>query len=103
MVLRLLSLPLACGRGASAAYKLMMKMVTAEMEPEMGEMTKQLVLRGFPDGATSKEPTCPCRRHKRHRFDPWLGKTPWRRKRQPPAVFLPEKSPTVHGDTKSWT
>ena len=33
-----------------------------------------------------------CRRCRRHRFDPWLGKIPWRRKRQPAMVFSPEKS-----------
>ena len=25
------------------------------------------------------EPACQCRRHKRHGFDPWVGKIPWRR------------------------
>ena len=25
-------------------------------------------------GASGKEPTCQCRRHKRRRFDPWVGK-----------------------------
>ena len=34
---------------------------------------------GFPGGASGKEPTCQCRRHKRYRFDPWVGKIPWRR------------------------
>ena len=29
---------------------------------------------GFPDSAIGKEPTCPCRRCKRHGFDPWVGK-----------------------------
>jgi len=33
-----------------------------------------------------------CRRHKSHEFDPWVRKTPWRRKWQPTPVFLPEKS-----------
>ena len=47
---------------------------------------------GFPGGASSKEPTCPCERGKRHRFDPWLGKIPWRRKWQPNPVFLPGES-----------
>ena len=28
----------------------------------------------------------------RHRFDPWVGKIPWRRKWQPTPVFLPGKS-----------
>ena len=39
-----------------------------------------------------KEPTCQCRRHKRRRFDPWVGKIPWRRARQPTPVFLPGES-----------
>ena len=38
---------------------------------------------------TGKESTCQC---KRHRFDPWVGKIPWRRKWQPTPVFLPGKS-----------
>ena len=46
---------------------------------------------GFPVGASSKEPTCQCRRHRRHRFDPWVGKIPWRRTWQPIPVFLPGK------------
>jgi len=29
---------------------------------------------------------------KRHQFDPWVGKIPWRRKWQPTPVFLPRKS-----------
>ena len=31
---------------------------------------------GFPGGASGKEPTCQCRRHKRCWFDPWVGKIP---------------------------
>ena len=38
---------------------------------------------GFQGGASDKEPTCQSRRHKRHRFDPWVWKNPWRRKWQP--------------------
>ena len=48
---------------------------------------------GFPGGASGKEPTCQCRRHKRLRSDPWVGKIPWRGKRQPTPVFLPGESP----------
>ena len=33
-----------------------------------------------------------CRIHRRCRFDSWFGKIPWRRKEQPPPVFLPQKS-----------
>ena len=36
---------------------------------------------GFPGGASGKEHTCQCRRHKRHGLDPWGGKIPWRRAR----------------------
>ena len=32
------------------------------------------------------------RRSRRWGFDPWVGKIPWRRARQPTPVFLPEKS-----------
>jgi len=47
---------------------------------------------GFPGGTNGKEPTCPCRRCKRHGFDPWVGKMPWRREWLPTPVFLPGKS-----------
>ena len=49
---------------------------------------------GFPGGAGGKEPACQCqgRRRKRHRFNPWVGKIPWRRKWEPIPVFLLGKS-----------
>ena len=47
---------------------------------------------GFPGGASGKEPACQCRRPKRCRFDPWVGKIPWRRAWQPTPVFLPGES-----------
>ena len=47
---------------------------------------------GFPGGATGKEPTCQCKRHKRCRFYPWVRKIPWRRAWQPTLVFLPGES-----------
>ena len=48
--------------------------------------------RGFPDGASGKEPACQCRRHKRCRFDPWVRKIPWRRAWHSTPVFLPGES-----------
>ena len=33
-------------------------------------------LRKFPGCASGEEPTSQCRRHKRHGFDPWVGKIP---------------------------
>ena len=44
---------------------------------------------GFPGGFMVKESACQCRRL---RFDPWVGKIPWRRKWQPTPVFLPGES-----------
>ena len=32
--------------------------------------------KGFPGGARGKEPSCQCRRCKRYRFDPWVGRSP---------------------------
>ena len=48
-------------------------------------------------GATVVKNPRVCRRHKKHRFDPWVGKILWRRKWQPTAVFLPGKS---HGQRR---
>ena len=44
---------------------------------------------GFPRWLSGKEPTCQCRRHG---FNSWAGKIPWRRKWQPTPVFLPGQS-----------
>ena len=51
----------------------------------------------FPGGAVGKESTCQCRRHKKHRFDPWVGKIPWRGKWQASLGFLPGK---FHGQRR---
>ena len=48
-----------------------------------------MTLLGFPDGALVKGSTYQCRGHRRHRFNPWVGKIPWKRKRQPTPVLLP--------------
>ena len=47
---------------------------------------------GIPGGASGEEPACQCRRQKRCRFSPWVGKIPWGRARQPAPVFLPWES-----------
>ena len=46
------------------------------------------LLRHFPDDSAGKEASWQCRRHKRCRFDPWVGKISWRRKWQPAPIFL---------------
>ena len=45
----------------------------------------------FPGGASGKESTCQCRRHKRQEFYPWVGKILWSRKWHPTPIFLPGK------------
>ena len=67
-------------------------------------------LRGFPGGASGKEPACQCRRRKRYRFHPRVGRMPWRREWEPTPIFLPgdpvdrgDWQARVHGVTKSRT
>ena len=50
------------------------------------------IVQGCPGGASGKEPACQCRRHKRHSFNPWVGKIHWRRAWLPTPVFLPGDS-----------
>ena len=46
---------------------------------------------GFPGGTSGKESDCQCRKRKRHGFDPWFRKIPWRRAGQ------------VHCRTLAWS
>ena len=39
--------------------------------------------------SNDKESAC---QHRRHEFDPWVRKIPWRKKWQPTPIFLPGKS-----------
>ena len=62
------------------------------------------ILTWLPWWLSGKESACQCRRWK---FNPWVQKTPWRRKQQPTPVYLPGKfqgqrnwRATVHGVTK---
>ena len=68
----------------------------------------QLRVSSLPGGASGKEPSCQCRRCKRCRFNPLIGRIPWRRKWQPTPVFLAVNpmdrgawQATVHGVGKS--
>ena len=47
---------------------------------------------GFPGGLVDKESACNADNARRHEFDPWDGKTLWRRAWQPTLVFLPRES-----------
>ena len=53
------------------------------------KMCLLVLLLGFLSGTSGKEPACQQRRYKRHGFDPWVGKIPWRRKWQLTPVFEP--------------
>ena len=61
----------------------------------------QYVNWGLPWWLSGKEPACQCRRC---RFEPWVGKIPWRRKWHPTPVFLPGTGSLagyiVHGVTE---
>ena len=50
-------------------------------------MIKEIL--GLPRWFSGKKSPCQCRRH---RFDSWVRKSPWRRKWQPTPVFLPGES-----------
>ena len=63
--------------------------------PPLGIFELQLQAQGFPGGPSCKESACQRRRHKRGRFNPLVGKIPWRRKWQPTPVFLLGES---HGE-----
>ena len=84
--------------------------------PLIGEwMNHYTSIQGFSVHATDKESTFQCRRRKRCRFHPWVGKVPWNGKWHPTPVFLPgifhgQRSlagysswATVHGVSKSQT
>ena len=50
---------------------------------------------GFPSGASGKESTCKCRRHKRHGFDPWVRKIPLKKKIATHSIILELVMPTI--------
>ena len=51
----------------------------------------------LPRWCSSKESACQCRRCKRLWFYSWVEKIPWRKKWQPPLIFLPGK---FHGQRR---
>ena len=50
-----------------------------------------------PGGASGKESACQCRKYKRRRLDPWVGKIPWRRKIATYSSILALKIPWTRG------
>ena len=61
-----------------------------------------MVKRGFPGGASGKEPARQCRRPNKCRFDPRVRKISWKRAWQHTPIFLPgeshgQRSPAGYG------
>ena len=44
-------------------------------------------------GSVVKKSTCQCKRHRRHEFEPWVRKIPWRGKWQPATLFFAWRIP----------
>ena len=65
-----------------------------DLEKIYAEWKKLIIELGFPGGSVGKEFTCSvwdCLQYRRAGFNPWIRKFPWRRKWQPPLVFLSGK------------
>ena len=58
----------------------------------LSDSAELTIRKGFPGGASGKEPACQCRRYKRCWLDPWIRKIPWKRAWQPTSVFMPGES-----------
>ena len=68
-----------------------------DAEENFNSLTEELPPNGHPRWRSGKESACQSRRHKRHRFDTWGRKIPWRRKWQPIPIFFPGK---LHGQRR---
>ena len=64
-------------------------------EINLSLLLKAISLIRLPRWCSGKQSACQCRRRKRHRFDPWVGKIPWSSKWQPTPVILPGE---FHGE-----
>ena len=56
-----------------------------------------LPVSGFPGGPSGKEASCQCKRHKRHGFDSWDGKIPWRKAWWPTCILVCKISGSERG------
>ena len=59
---------------------------------------KMLISFNYKEGfglSGASQAACQCKRHRRRRFNLWVGRIPWKRKWQPTPVFLPGK---FHGE-----
>ena len=60
--------------------------------PEKDSLKSLSLSLWLPRWLRGKKPLCQCRRYKSHRFNPRIGKIPWRRAWQHTPVFLPGES-----------
>ena len=56
---------------------------------------------GFLGGVSCKELACQRRRHKRHSFDPWVGRSPGGGHGNPLQLFLPGEIRLLHHGQRS--
>ena len=80
-----LSTPLSWACGQQASFHLFALSAFVASCPHFPFLLcKGTVLyKGFLGSSAGKEPACQYRRCKRHGFDPWVGKIPWRREWKP--------------------
>ena len=71
--------PCCCLHGPLSHCMFLLTCHLSEASP--GHSKNLITVTGFPSGSAGKESEC--RRHRRHGFDPWVRKIPWRRKWQP--------------------
>ena len=64
-------------------------LINSSVNGERGDWWMLRAKCGLPTWFSGEEFTC---QHRRCKFDPWIGKTPWKRKWQPTSIFLPGKS-----------
>ena len=55
-------------------------------------------IHGLPRWHSGKESSCQCKRHGRHRFNPWVEKIPWRRWLSFPGSSVSKESACSAGD-----
>ena len=55
----------------------------AKSRIQLKQLSTHLYVYGLCKWFSGKESTCQCSRHRRHKFDPWVEKIPWRRSWQP--------------------
>ena len=65
---------------------------TCKIIPVTGVTVNISLFKDLPNGASGEEPARQCRRPKRCKFSPWVGKIPWSKKKANHPVFLPGES-----------